>query len=108
MTENNYADDIALVANRPTQVESLLHSLKQSLEGIDLHMNVNKMNYMCFNLKGVISTQNRGLLKSVDESTSPGSCILSTEKDVNIRLAKSWSAINCLLIILKCDLSDKR
>ena len=36
-----------------------------------------------------------------------GSSISSTESDINIRLAKAWTASNRLSIIWKSDLSDK-
>ena len=38
----DYADDIVLLANTPTQAESLLHSLKQAAGGIVLHRNRDK------------------------------------------------------------------
>ena len=49
ITDANYADDIALLANTPAQAESLLHSLKQAAAGIGLHVNADKTEYMCFN-----------------------------------------------------------
>ena len=35
-----YADDLELIANTPTQAESVLHSLKQAAGSIDLHPNI--------------------------------------------------------------------
>ena len=43
ITNENYADDTALLANAPTQAESLLYSLEQVAGGIGLHVNANKM-----------------------------------------------------------------
>ena len=54
--DTDYADDIALLANTPTQVEYLLHSLERAAGGIGLHVNTVKMEFMCFNLRGSIST----------------------------------------------------
>ena len=42
ITETDDADDLAFLANTPTQAESLLHSLEQTARGIGLHMNTNK------------------------------------------------------------------
>ena len=42
------ADDIALLANTPAQVESLLHSLGWAARGIGLHVKADKRVYMCF------------------------------------------------------------
>ena len=52
----DYADDIALFTNTPTQAESLLQSLEQAASGIGLHVKVDKTEYMRFNQKEDIST----------------------------------------------------
>ena len=41
----DYADDIALLANAPTQPESVLHSQAQTGKSIGLYGNVNKAEY---------------------------------------------------------------
>ena len=46
-------------------------------------------------------------LKLVDKFTYLGSSVESTEKDIETRLTKAWTAINRLSIIWKSDLSDK-
>ena len=61
----DYTDDIALLAHTSTQAKSLLHSLEQAAGGIGLHVNADKMEYMCFNQKGDISTLNSVSLKPV-------------------------------------------
>ena len=63
---------------------------------------------MCYNQTGDISTLDRTPLKLVDKFTYLGSSISSTEKDINMRLTKAWTAINRLSIIWKSDLTDKR
>ena len=47
ITDANYADDIAILANTPNQTETLLHSLEWAAAGIGLHVNANKTEYMC-------------------------------------------------------------
>ena len=42
ITDADYADDIALLANTPNQAETLLHSLERAAAGIGLHVNANK------------------------------------------------------------------
>ena len=49
ITDADNANDIALLANRPAQAESLVHSLERTAGGIGLHVNANKTKYMCFN-----------------------------------------------------------
>ena len=42
ITDTDYADDIALLANAPAQAETLLHSLEQAAAGISLNVNEQK------------------------------------------------------------------
>ena len=42
ITDADYADDIALLANTLTQAESLLHSLEQAAGDISRHVNADK------------------------------------------------------------------
>ena len=107
ITDANFAEDIALLANTPTQAESLLHSLEQASSGRGLHGNADKTEYMCFNQRGDISTQKSGSPKLMDEFTYLGSSVSSTENDINMRLAKAWTVIDSLSVIWKSDLSDK-
>ena len=67
ITDADYADDIALLANTPAPAESLLHSLERAAAGIGLHVNADKTEYMCFNQRGDISTLNGSFLKIVDK-----------------------------------------
>ena len=42
ITEADYADDIALLVNSPTQAESLIYSLERAAGGIGFHVNAEK------------------------------------------------------------------
>ena len=107
ITDVDYADDIALLANTPNQAEILLHSLEQAAAGIGLHVNAHKTEYMYYNQTGDISTLDGTSLKLVDKFPNLGSSISSTEKDIDTRLTKAWTAIGRLSIIWKSDLIDK-
>ena len=107
ITDADYADDIAILANTPNQVETLLHSLEQVAAGIGLHVNAHKTEYMCFNQTGNISTLDGTSLKLVDKFTCLRSSVSSTEKDIDTRLMKAWTAIDKLSIIRKSDLTDR-
>ena len=50
ITDADYADDIALLANIPAQAETLLHRLERVAAGIGLHVNAVKTEYMCGHL----------------------------------------------------------
>ena len=62
---------------------------------------------MCYNQTGDISTLDGTPLKLVDKFTYLGSSVSSTEKDIDTRLTKAWTAINRLSIIWRSDLTDK-
>ena len=103
ITDAEYADDIAILANTPDQAETLLHSLERAATSIGLYVNAHKTEYMCYNQTGDISTLEGTPLKPVDKFTYLGSSVESTET----RLTKAWTAINRLSIIWKSDLTDK-
>ena len=106
ITNADYADDIAILANIPNRAETLLHSLERAATGIGLHANAHKTEYMCYNHTGDIFTQNGSSLKLVDKFTYLGSSVSSTEKDIDTRLTKAWTAIDRLSIRWKLDLTD--
>ena len=76
ITDADYADDIVLLANAP--------ALAKILQLVNAH----KMEYMCLNETGDISTLNGSSLKLVDKFTYLGNCVSSTEIDINTRLVK--------------------
>ena len=45
ITDADYADDITLLANTPTQAKSLLHSLERAAAGITILVNAHKTEY---------------------------------------------------------------
>ena len=56
ITDADYADDIAILANTPDQAETLLHSFERAAANIGLYVNAHKTEYMCYNQTGDIST----------------------------------------------------
>ena len=58
-----------------------------------------KTEYMCYNQTGDSSTLDGTPLKLVDKFTYLESSVSSTEKDIDTRLTKTWTAINRLSII---------
>ena len=107
ITDADYADDIAILANTYSRAETLLHSLEGAAAGIGRHVNAQKTEYMRYNQTGDISTLDGTSLKLVDKFTYLGSSVSSTEKDIDTRLTKAWTAIYRISIIWKSDLTDK-
>ena len=107
ITDADYTNDIAILANTPNQAETLRQSLEQDAAGIGLRVNAHKTEYMCFHQTSYISTLDGSSLKLVDKFTYLRSSVSSTEKDIDTRLTKAWTAIDKLSIIWKSDLTDK-
>ena len=101
ITDADYADDLALLANTLNQAETLLHSLERAAADIGLHVNAHKTEYICYNQTGNIITQDGASLRLVDKLTYLGSSVSSTENDIDTRLTKAWTAIDRLSIIWK-------
>ena len=107
ITDADYTDDIAILANTPAKTETLLHSLERAAAGIGLHVNAHKTEYMCFHQTGDIYTLDSSSLKLVDKFPYLGSSVSSTEADIDTQLTKAWRAIDKLSVIWKSDLTDK-
>ena len=101
ITDPDYTDDIAILANTPNQAET------RPAAGIGLYVNSHETEYMCYNQTGDISTLDGTSLKLVDKFTYLGSSVSSTQKDIDTRLTKTWTAIDKLSIVWKSDLTDK-
>ena len=72
ITDADYADDIAQLANTQTQTKIRLHSLERAAAGIGLYVNAERTEYICFNQRGNIFTLNGSSLKQVDKFTYRG------------------------------------
>ena len=105
MINTDYADDLALLVNTPTQAKSLTDSQEQAAEGIGFHLNTNKIEFVCFK-QGARSTLSDKPLK-LDQFTYFGSNISSTESDFNIHIRKVWNSLDRLSMFWKSDLTDK-
>ena len=83
ITDADYTDDIALLANTPAKAEFQLHSLQKAAGGIGHRVNWNQTEYMCFNQnqKRNISTLKGGSLKLVDKFTYLGRSVSSTKNE---------------------------
>ena len=88
ITDADYTDDIAILANTPDQAETLLQSLERTAAGIGLYVNAHRTEYMCYNQTGDISTLDGTPLKLVDTFIYQGSSVLLTEKDIDTKLTK--------------------
>ena len=49
ITDADYTDDLLLLANTPTEAKSLLRSQERAAGVISLHINADKIEFICFN-----------------------------------------------------------
>ena len=106
ITDADYADDLAAIADYLTEATILLHAIEEAASEVGLYVNAGKTKVLVFNQhhSGAIKSLNNETIKVVQEFTYLGSNIASTKKDVQIRLAKSWAALNKLDKIWKSSL----
>ena len=83
ITDADYADDIALLANAPAQAKTQRHSLERGAAGIGLHVNAYKTEYMNFDQTGVISILKGSSLKLVDKFTYLGRSVSTIGTDID-------------------------
>ena len=106
MTDIDYADDLALLADDIYKAENLLHHIEKATSQIGLYINVKKTEYVSINQSGKIQALNGSDIKEVQDFVYLGSHIQSTEKDIDIRIAKGWAALSKLSSIWKSNLPD--
>ena len=49
ITDANYTDGLVLLENKSVYAESSLYNLEQAARSIDLYVNLDKIEFMCFN-----------------------------------------------------------
>ena len=76
--------------------ESLLHSQKKALRGIDLSINSIKTEFVCFYQDGAIFLLNSKPLILIDQFAYLGRNISSTKSNDTINIGKTWTATDKL------------
>ena len=108
VTDTDYADDLAVLADVLKDATFLLHSIERTAKEIGLNLSADKTEFICFNQdasEGMKSLDGEKR-KQVEDFKHLGSDIASTEHDVNIRLGKAWDALNEMDKIWKSNLPD--
>ena len=87
----DYADDLAIVTDKTNEAIILLHKIEKAAKEIRLSINTGKTKFISINqgINEVIKNLNGKYIKEVSDFKYIGSYIQSTEKYINIRLAKS-------------------
>ena len=98
ITNADYADDLAVLADVLKDATFLLHSIERTAKEIGLYLNADKTEFICFNedaSEGMRSL-NGEKIKQVDDFKYLRSYSTSTKHDVNIGLGKAWDSLNQL------------
>ena len=109
MTDVDYADDLAIVTDKTSEATIILHKIENTAKEIGLNINSSKTEFISINQgeNEKMKSLNGKDIKKVSDFKYLGSNIQSIEKDMNIRLAKSWAALNNMNAIRKYRLPDR-
>ena len=104
----DYADDLAIVTDKTNEAIIRLHTIEKAAKEIGLSMITGMTTFISINqgINKVIKSLNGKNIKEVSDFKYLGSYIQSREKYINIRLAKSWAALNEMNSIWKYRLPD--
>ena len=102
-------DDLAIVTDKTNEAIKILQKLKHDAKEIGLSINTGKTDFISINQgkNKVIKSLNGKNTKEVFDFKYIGRYIQSKEKYINIRLDKSWAALNEINSIWKSRLPDK-
>ena len=106
ITDLEFADDIALVAEELEQAQDFLHCVQENAAKIGLHLNSDKTEFMTFNevQDTILKTVNNENIKKIDNFKYLGAWIDDTANDVKVRKALTWNSCNKLNEIWKSSL----
>ena len=92
----DFADDIALLSDEINQAQELLLRVEKECNKVVLGINAKKTKGLFYNIANPtpLHTADGTELESVDKFKYLSSWVESSEKDVNIRKALAWKALN--------------
>ena len=98
ITDLDFADDIALMAEELEQAQDFLHCVQENAAKIGLHLNSDKTEFMTFNevQDTILKTVNNENIKKIDNFKYLGAWIDDTANDVKVRKALTWNSCNKL------------
>ena len=97
ITDLDFADDIALLADNLRDAEELLHLVEAAALTVGLGMNAKKTKAMLYKEAPTsIKTLDGSDLEIVQDFKYLGAWIASSEQDFNVRKAQAWKACNSM------------
>ena len=95
LTDLDFANDLALLANTVVNAQKLLSSLEEAAAEVELLINQKKTKYMCICADSAPETSVRvrkGEIDQVDDFCYLGSNVRNSERDMKVRKALTWTA----------------
>lgn len=107
ITDLDFADDICLLSDNMQQAQQLLTLVETECNKVGLHLNSRKTEVMTYNIKDSLHLKvaSGAELKNVEDFKYLGSWVDSTEKDIKIRKALAWQALNRMGTIWRSKMS---
>ena len=110
VTDVDFADDLALMADSHSSAQALLSSLECAANSVGLYLNESKTEYVNINGNNpdpVIKSSSGKVLKCVEDFKYLGSFIMDSAKDFNTRKGMAWMACNRLDKIWRSELPNE-
>ena len=106
-TDLDFADDIALLSNDIYQAQELLNLVQSESKKIGLTLNSTKTKFIALNSPNGVQlvAEDEEVIEQVADFKYLGSYVMSSTKDIKIRKAKAWKALNDMSKIWKSDIS---
>ena len=98
LADLDFADDIALLSDQLRQAQELLTNVETECKRVGLGLNGPKTKFLAYNIDvdQPLHTLNGTALEQKDDFKYLGSWSDSSEKDIQIRKALAWKALNVL------------
>ena len=108
LTDLDYADDVALIAEHITSAQALLLSFEEAAAKIGLKLNTKKTECMLLNEDfnhPCITSMDGAHIKEVEDFKYLGSYVADSRKDFLARKGQAWNACNKLLKVWQSGIS---
>ena len=108
ITDLDFADDIALCSDAVKQAQELLLRVEKECAFVGLGLNGPKTKYLKYNIEDdtPLHTSDGTVLECKDDFKYLGSWVDSTEKDIAVRKALAWYALNGMDRVWKSNMKS--
>ena len=108
LTDLDFADDIALISDEICQAQEMLLRVEKECKKVGLEINTKKTKSIAFNTDNTtkLHTADGNELEWQDDFKYLGSWVGSSEKDIRVRKAQAWKALNGMSAIWKSNMNN--